>query len=108
LWRIYGEKGEIEVTGPALGLSVVTDGVVIRLYDQLTGELEEVGWERDEWEDLPVPARNIGRLYEAYRNGKTVGVVGFEEAVGRHDMLDDMYKAWDRGDQGRALEFAKA
>jgi predicted dehydrogenase len=108
LWRIYGDKGEIEVTGPKMSLNVVTDGVVIRLHDQLTDELEEVEWEKDQWDDLPIPARNIGRLYEAYRKGETEGVVEFEEAVGRHNMLDDMYKAWDNGAQGRIADFTQS
>lgn len=106
IWRIYGEKGEIDVTGPSLFFNVVTDGVKIRLHDQESGSLEDVHWEKDEWDDLPVPARNIGRLYEAHRKGGD-GVVEFEEAVKRHNMLDDMYKAWDDDNQGRLAAFAK-
>jgi predicted dehydrogenase len=83
---------------------VATEGVVIRVHNQESGELEEVSWEKDEWDELPVPARNIGRLYEAYRKGGD-GVVEFEEAVRRHNMLDDMYKSWDKDTQGRLAKF---
>lgn len=77
---------------------------MIRVHDQETGKLEEVTWEKDEWDELPPPARNIGRLYEAYRKGGD-GLVEFEEAVKRHNMLDDMYKSWDEGTQGRVAKF---
>ena len=79
---------------------------MIKVHDQGSGEVEEVEWEKDEFEELPVPARNIARVYEAFRLGGE-GLVGFEEAVGRHEMLGDMYRAWDEGKQGREAGFLK-
>lgn len=111
LWRIYGEKGEIEVTAPSPLYNVVTPALVkILLHDQAQGEVEEIKIEKDafdaEFGDLPGPAQNIGRLYEAYRKGENT-VVWFEEAVARHDMLADMYTAWDGGEQGRTASFVQ-
>jgi predicted dehydrogenase len=101
VWRIYGEKGEIEITAPSAGLNVGSDETKILLHDQVTGELETVKVEKDEWDELPNQARNIARLYEAFRKGETDGVVSFAEAVKRHELIDGMYKHWDEGDQGR-------
>ncbi|QDS69968.1 hypothetical protein FKW77_002865 [Venturia effusa] len=101
LWRIYGEKGEIEVTASGTGLNVGYDDEQILLDDFEKGTLETVSVDTDEWDELPRQARNVARLYEAFRKGKGDGIATFDEAVERHKMLDGMYEAWDKGDQGR-------
>jgi predicted dehydrogenase len=101
LWRIYGEKGEIEVTASGGGLNVGYDDEQILVDDFGTGEVEKVGVEGDEWDELPRQARNVARLYEALRKGEKDGIVSFEEAVGRHEVIDGMYEAWEKGEQGR-------
>lgn len=101
LWRIYGEEGEIEVTASSLGLNVGYGDEQILLDDLVTGKLETVVVEKDEWDELPRPAMNVARLYEAFRKGEADGVPTFEEAVKRHELIDGMYKHWDSGEQGR-------
>lgn len=82
-------------------MNVGYDDENILLDDLVTGELETVVVEKDEWDELPRQARNVARLYEAFRKGESDGVATFEEAVKRHEMLDGMYEHWDSGDQGR-------
>lgn len=101
LWRIYGEKGEIEVTASGGGLNVGYDDEQILVDDFEKTTLETVSVDTDEWDELPRQARNVARLYEAFWKGESDGVATFEEAVGRHEMLDGMYEAWDKGEQGR-------
>lgn len=55
----------------------------------------------DEWDALPRHARNVARLYEAFWKGESEGIVTFEAAVRRHEMIDGIYEAWDKGEQGR-------
>ena len=68
------------------------------------GVLREVefGWEEGV-KDLPRPARNIAGIYEAFaedwddgeKSGeekKKAWYPDFEYALGRHEMLDEMYK----------------
>jgi predicted dehydrogenase len=103
LWRIYGEKGEIEVTASGALLNVGYGDEQILLHDQLTGKVEAVEVEKDQWEELPPQAKNIARLYEAFQKGEVEGVTDFEDIVKRHALIEDMYQHWDSGDQGRSL-----
>jgi predicted dehydrogenase len=103
LWRIYGEKGEIEVTATGPLLNVGYGDEQILLHDQLTGKVETIEVEKDEWDELPSQAKNIARLYEAIQKGELEGVPHFEDSVKRHALIEDIYKHWDAGDQGRPL-----
>jgi predicted dehydrogenase len=103
LWRIYGEKGEIEVTASGPYLNVGYEDAKVLLHDQLTGQVETIAIEKDEWDELPQQAKNIARLYEAFRKGASEGVADFESTVQRHALIEEMYKHWDSGDQGRSL-----
>lgn len=86
------------MSGPMGGLNVVdpTD-VKILLHDQLSGEVAEIPAESDDFEtefaDLPNLAKNIGRVYEAYR--KNEEVASFVDAVARHELIAEMYATWD-------------
>jgi predicted dehydrogenase len=109
LWRIYGQKGELEVSGQSLTINVTTDQT-LRLHDHETGKVEEIELDQGGafWEDLPVPARNIGRIYERFAEGGVNVVDGrlvrFEEAWGRHRLIDEMLRRWDEGTQGWRLD----
>ncbi|KAE9376596.1 NAD(P)-binding protein [Stipitochalara longipes BDJ] len=85
-WRIFGSKGEIRVTGYTKWSLNVDDGEVVTV---------DVG--RDEFEHLPVPARNIARLYEAFASGKSgekdevEWYPDFEYALRKHEVIEEMY-----------------
>jgi len=102
-WRIQGDKGEIRLTSSSWSLNVGRPDTTVELFDQAKGEekgeVEVVVMERDEWESLPMPARNIARMYEAFRKGEWVP--DFEWAVGRHGMIEEM---WRRYDASQSLE----
>ncbi|KAF6830537.1 oxidoreductase family protein [Colletotrichum musicola] len=70
VWRIAGEKGEIEVespAGPYLHSDSYVEPVVIRVHDHESDVVEEVPWKWEAWqEELPVRARNVGEVYERY------------------------------------------
>jgi predicted dehydrogenase len=99
LWRIYGEKGNINIGAESIMLNV-RDNVKIHLHDRETGNVEEVEVEKDELDGLPQQAKNIGRLYEALAKRDKNFLVTFEDAVQRHVLIDKMLQHWDNGDQG--------
>lgn len=75
----------------------------IEVFEHASGATEEVVVENDVWggeKELPLYARNIARLYEAFADGKGKedGVLGFEDAVERHGLIAEVYAkaGWKR------------
>lgn len=92
-WRIQCERGELRVTSSSWSLNVGRPDTKIQLWYGEEGTVEEVQVETDEWDELPVQAGNIARMYEAFRNGEWVP--DFEWAVKRHEVLEEMWKRYD-------------
>ncbi|KAF2160888.1 hypothetical protein M409DRAFT_70181 [Zasmidium cellare ATCC 36951] len=92
VWNIYGEKGEIEVSAPGVVLNVgFGPAVSVKLHDHQKDTVEVVDWKvDDENEKLPIPSQNVGRLYEAFAEGKKQEYADWEEAVERHRLLEKM------------------
>ena len=93
-WRVQGEKGELRLTSSSWSLNVGRPDTKVEWYDAEKGTVEQLLSDRDEWDDLPVPAHNIARQYEAYRKGEWYP--DFERAVKRHEMLEEIWKRYDR------------
>jgi predicted dehydrogenase len=90
-WRISGEKGELLVSAPDSTLqSTASSKVKIQLFRRATGEMEDVVLPTDEWDELPTPAQNIARLYEAYADGKTERYPDWGHALKRHTMIENI------------------
>jgi len=89
-WRIYGDKAELVVefasAGPQIG-----QARSIKICHFETGEVETITVDEGgkEWTDLPIPGQNIGRLYEAYADGKGYG--DWELALRRHELIEEFY-----------------
>ena len=97
-WRIYGESGEIEVTSGGSFLQVGYPDMTIKLHDHKTDEIQTVDWAtNDEWDQLPLPAKNIARLYEAFAEGDQTNYADWEQAVGRHKLLEKMEESSKTG-----------
>ena len=96
LWRIYGEKGEIQVTGQDPFLHLSEDNYKIEVFDHQSGETEVLEVEKDEWSgevsNTRNVARNVARLYEGFteEKGEEEGVFGWEVAVEKHKFVDDV------------------
>jgi predicted dehydrogenase len=99
LWRIYGEKGNIAVDAESLMLNV-RDVIKIRLHDVESDTIEVIEVAKNELDNLPQQAKNIGRLYEAYAKEDKDFLVTFEEAFQRHVLIEKMLEHWDNGNQG--------
>lgn len=109
-WTIYGSLGELKVTSSFL-VGAGTDKVRIRAHSvagAAATEVEAVEVERDEWDELPTPARNVARLYEAFAGGKGEGGDRGEErnyadwgdAVRRHRLIAELEVREGKGEIG--------
>lgn len=96
IWRIYGSKGEVQVTGPDSYLQIADDNVKIEVFEHESGKTETVEVDKDAFsgEEYPLYARNIARLYEAFADGKgeDEGVLDWEAAVKRHAFVEEVYE----------------
>ncbi|ORY66047.1 uncharacterized protein BCR38DRAFT_429083 [Pseudomassariella vexata] len=98
-WRILGDRGELSVTASGTMLQIGYPDVKIRLFDNRTGGIEEVQVLRDEWDDLPMPAQNVARLYEAFADGRKEDHPDWDAAVRRHRLIEEMYERERQGKQ---------
>ncbi|KAK4580421.1 hypothetical protein LTR86_000624 [Recurvomyces mirabilis] len=94
VWVIEGDKGEIRVEADKssfIQMEASNLAMPIEVHDYGTDKVDKVEWK---WDDflgaLPARARNIGRLYDLYAEGKLkeYGVADFEAAVVRHREID--------------------
>ncbi|KAF5253596.1 hypothetical protein FANTH_1523 [Fusarium anthophilum] len=97
---IAGEKGEIRVqvfTGTTLhGASAYEKPVVVEVHDFERDVVEKVEWKWEEWQqDIPLLARGVAAVYEAFADGEEDGLVSFEEALKRHEQLEGLLGQWD-------------
>ncbi|KAK3062040.1 hypothetical protein LTS18_004950 [Coniosporium uncinatum] len=107
LWRVNGEKGEIQVTASGVMLNVGGyDDITIKVFDFASEKVETIPWE-DEFKKLPAPARNIGRQYESIYSGGDLGIVDWKQAVERHAHIEEMYarQAGDKEGQGEKAQY---
>ena len=93
VWTVTGERGEIRVTAPeGPGLNAFArDSDTVEVYDFASDTLEDAGWSwPEDKRDLPVTARNIGSLYEAFADGDETKYPTFDHALKRHRQLETM------------------
>ncbi len=89
-WRIYGETGEIRLTGSGPFVQIGYPDMKAEVFDFQSNEVRAVELPRDEFEELGMPGRNVGRVYKAFAEGKIV--CSFEDAVERHRLIYQMYR----------------
>lgn len=103
VWTVNGEKGEIRLAatgGIALQAMAYTKGVPkgdvsLELHDFATDKVEELELEWAPWqEELPINARSVGAVYEAFADGKDGGYPTFEDALRRYQQLDGFISKW--------------
>ncbi|KAM7187770.1 oxidoreductase family protein [Naviculisporaceae sp. PSN 640] len=101
VWTINGEKGELRVTSPdSVALHVLAGGArkpTIEIHDFASDKVEEVEWAYPDWQEdleLPMQARNVGSLYEAFAEGTGKGYPTFEDALRRHEQLEEVLRDW--------------
>ena len=93
-WLITGTEGEIELTLDGYGIQIGVDPQRMRMTVGSGGETKEVDFavedEPGHIKNLNPPAKNVGRLYEAFAKGE--GYADFSTALKLHRLLDDVAK----------------
>jgi predicted dehydrogenase len=107
-WRILGEKGEVSVTASGTWLQCGYPDSKIRLFDNRSEKIEEILIPQDEWDNLPLPAQNVARLYEAFADGRTDEFPDWSHAIQRHKMIDEMYSKERAGKQDQKAQYTNA
>ena len=101
-WTISGERGEIRIVSPQTAFIQVGDPSfprIIEVHNFETDQVETLEWDWETWQqELPFPARNIGRLYEDFAAVKGAGLeekyLNFDAAAARHAQLDQLVSEW--------------
>ncbi|KAI9023180.1 hypothetical protein DFJ74DRAFT_668054 [Hyaloraphidium curvatum] len=99
LWTVYGESGEIRVTTNGSNLHIGAEGDAVAVHNHKTGKVEAVEVAKDQWDDLPFPARNVARLYEAFAAERTADYADWDASVTRHKLVEELYKRQEEGKQ---------
>jgi predicted dehydrogenase len=89
-WRIYGEKGEIKITGPSAFIEIVGTNS-IQLHDFATDEIVEIAHKNGAFAEMDPINRNLARVYEAIAAGDKSLLCDFEDAVKRHHFIEEIY-----------------
>ncbi|KAL1836800.1 hypothetical protein VTJ49DRAFT_4642 [Mycothermus thermophilus] len=101
-WTINGEKGELRIISQNNTHIQVGDSStsrVIEIHDFEADDVEKIEWGWEDWQqDLPFPARGIGKLYDAFAEAKRTGEEGhyatFKHAAKRHEQLETLWAKW--------------
>lgn len=100
VWEVMGETGAIRVVshgGTAITAGVEHDLISFQIHDFKSGQVEDVEFPWDaSVAELPLFARNMASLYEAYALGLKDRYASFEDAVFRHQEIDGMLKEFTK------------
>lgn len=107
-WRIVGDKGEIQITNPVFTMDIMHMGAKIMYLEygepklvhpmqpgQTPPEAVEIEVPKDSMSEMKPPAQNVGRLYEAYADGKTDMYPDWSLGLKRHELMEEMFQRWD-------------
>jgi predicted dehydrogenase len=92
-WHIEGEKGIIDIRGETAFAVSMSGDVKIKLHEFASGDVREIEFA----EDRPGPPGNIGRLYDAFADGK--GYPDWKWAVRRHAWVDALQRSQESGER---------
>jgi predicted dehydrogenase len=87
VWQIEGDKGVLEIRGDNAFAVSMSAEMQIRLQDNASGEVKDIEFT----EDQPGPPGNIGRLYEAFAEGRSYP--DWKWAVKRHAWVNALYES---------------
>lgn len=108
-WHIVGSKGELMITNPVVLMDVMHKGAKILFSargenpftdksifsGQQAKPATEIQVKRDELAELPGPSQNVGRLYEAFADGKTDMYADWVVGLRRHELMEELVQRWD-------------
>jgi predicted dehydrogenase len=89
-WSIYGERGEIRITGPSAFIEIVGTNS-IQLHDFATDEIVEIALKNGAFAEMGPINRNLASVYEAIAAGDKTILCDFERAVKRHQFIEEVH-----------------
>ncbi|TVY77942.1 Galactose/lactose metabolism regulatory protein GAL80 [Fusarium oxysporum f. sp. cubense] len=92
-WTITGEKGKINITaeGGTTPRTMASKPVNIAIHHFGTGEIRDITWAWDSWiQELPVAARGVAAVYEAFAKGDRTGYRDLNYALKRAEQLQNI------------------
>ncbi len=99
VWTISGDKGEIRLVseeGASLNVMAWSKPPTIEVHDFESNSVSQVGWTWPGWQtELPIPARNIGAVYESFASAEVGRYASFDDAMVRHEQLQAMVDGWE-------------
>jgi hypothetical protein len=99
VWRVTGERGKLSLVSSsgAVLQAHASGGIALSIHGSEVGAVRTVEWESwpESLTDLPLMARNVGALYEAYADGGVTPYPDFEHAVRRHEQLENYWAQFD-------------
>lgn len=101
VWTLYGPKGELKITHSSSNLNVGTEfpTTKARFHRFNTDTVEDLAVDQEQpafFRQLPLPARNIARLYEAFARDDESAGVDFADALRLHEALEDICQAAEK------------
>ncbi|RMJ22162.1 hypothetical protein PHISP_06969 [Aspergillus sp. HF37] len=89
VWNIYGEEGEIRITGPSAFIGIVgTTSFELHNFD--TDNVEDIALKEGTFVQMGPINRNIARVYEAIAAGDHSVLCDFEDAVSRQEFIQEI------------------
>ena len=102
------ETSEIEVTASGTYLQAGHPDMLIRLHDHSRGETTTITPNEDALSKLPLFSQNIGRIYEAFADGKTSKHLDWSHAIPGHRLVEEIYQREQDGVQETIAEYVRA
>ena len=102
------ETGEIEVTASGTYLQAGHPDMLIRLHDHLSGGTTAITPNEDALNKLPLFSQNVGRIYEAFVDGKTSKHLDWSHAILRHRLVEEIYQREQDGVQETVAKYVRA
>ncbi|KAF2837686.1 NAD-binding Rossmann fold oxidoreductase family protein [Patellaria atrata CBS 101060] len=106
-WTIYGEKGEIKVSGPNSYLHIGDESLSIAVHDHGSGRVEDIVIDTDVFDTLPLFSRNVARIYEAFADKRQGEYREWDHAVLRHKMVEELYERERTKEQDQEAKYVK-
>ena len=97
-WTIYGEKGEIAMTGQMMAMiSIGTEKMTLSVHDFGKETAEKISVDYGEYAGLHLAGRNVARVYDAYADGQWVP--DWEHATKIHALVTEVFGREEDGSQ---------
>lgn len=76
-------------------LDITHGGIEIKMQEFGEKEAQDIEVPEDDMTDLAHPSQNVGRIYEAYAEGKEGSYPDWKVAMKRHQLIEEIWRRSD-------------